>query len=345
MREPSRLTGEQMVADTLIVAYGMQPAQITRIAAGTATLNFHITDHEGDQWFAKVYRDRAVLQNERAAVELAEVARAGGVPVPGVRRTRTGELIEDAGPLPMSLWEYVADAETAEGGLTGGRWQAVGAVLGRLHRRLAEHPAAVPTVRPAAGLKDADRSRARFDWLITEYSRRGTLSPFEEWALDAAKQRRGLLHKVDAILARLPKLTEQVVHGDLASPNLMLRGDDVAAVIDFMPPTPRYVSWEIARIGCDPRTILLGDQWITGLPDLLAAYRDEHPAARADDLTSTVAVGCAYTLASTYPLAEPLDDPTAVTPSLKTYAQARHQAALTLLSHLTDTQDLLHDQT
>ncbi|MEV0799198.1 hypothetical protein AB0I34_15965 [Kribbella sp. NPDC050281] len=90
MREPSRLTGEQMVADTLIVAYGMQPAEITRIAAGTATLNFHITDHEGDQWFAKVYRDRAVLQNERAAVELAEFARAGGVPVPGVRRTRAG---------------------------------------------------------------------------------------------------------------------------------------------------------------------------------------------------------------------------------------------------------------
>ncbi|TCC59766.1 aminoglycoside phosphotransferase [Kribbella pittospori] len=327
-----------MVADALVVAYGIQPAEITKIAAGTATLNFHVTDDEGDQWFAKVYRDRTVLQHELAAVELAEFARAGGVPVPGVRRTRAGKLIDDAGP--MSLWEYVADAETAEGGLTGDRWQAVGAVLGRLHRRLADHPAAAPKMRPASGLKDADRTRARFDWLITEYSRRETLSSFEAWALDAAKQRRGLLHKVDAILARLPKLTEQIVHGDLASPNLLLRGDTVAAVIDFMPPTPRYVSWEIARIGCDPRTILLGDQWITGLPDLLAAYQDEHPAAHPDDLTSTIAIGCAYTLASTYPLAEPLTDPTAVTPSLKSYAEARHQTALTLLSHL----DLLHDE-
>lgn len=339
MREPSGSTsdGEQLLTDALVVAYGIQPAEITRIAAGTATANFHVTDQDGDQWFAKVYRDRTVLQSELHAVELAEFARAGGVPVPGVRRTRAGQLIDDAGPLPMSLWEYVADAETAEGGLTGGRWQAVGTVLGRLHRRLADHPAAAPTVRPAAGLKDADGTRARFDWLIAEYSRRGTLSPFEAWALDAAKQRRGLLHEVDAILAGLPKLTEQVVHGDLASPNLMLRGDTVAAVIDFLPPNPRYLSWEIARIGCDPRTILLGDQWITGLPDLLAAYREEHPAVRPDDLTSTVAVGCAYTLASTYPLAEPLNDPTAVTPALETYAQARHQAALTLLTHLTDT--------
>ncbi|MEV5961837.1 hypothetical protein AB0L70_08735 [Kribbella sp. NPDC051952] len=96
----------------------------------------------------------------------------------------------------MSLWEYVDDAETAEGGLTGARWEAAGAVLGRLHRRLAEHPTASP------------------------------------------------------------------------SPNLLLRGDQIAAV------------------------------------------------------------------ASTYPLTEPLDDPSAVDESLQIYARARHEAALILLDHL-----------
>jgi homoserine kinase type II len=153
-----------------------------------------------------------------------------------------------------------------------------------------------------------------------------------------------LLDRADVILAGLPELTEQIVHGDLASPNLMLRGDKVAAVIDFQPPTPRYVSWEIARIGCDPRTILLGDQWLTGLPELLASYRDEHPAARLDDLISVTAVGCAYTLASTYPLAEPLDNPSAVTPSLQAYGRARHEAALVLLEHLDEIQQVLRDQ-
>ncbi|TDE13111.1 aminoglycoside phosphotransferase [Jiangella asiatica] len=331
------------VTDTLDLAYGLHVTEATHIPVGTATVNYLVTDRSGDQWFAKVYRDRTVLQREREAVELAEFARAGQVPIPGVRRTREGKLVEDLGRVPMSVWQYIADAETAEGGLTGDRWQAVGAVLGRLHRRLADHPAAASTARPGAGIRDMQRTRARFDRLIAEYHRRSTHDPFEVWALDALEERRALLDRVTTILARLPELTEQIVHGDLASPNLLLRGDNVAAVIDFQPPTPRYVSWEIARIGCDPRTILLGDQWVTGLPELLAAYRTEYPAARLNDLISTVAVGCAYTLASTYPLAEPLDNPSAVEASLQAYGRARHEAALVLLDKVDETQDVLRD--
>lgn len=333
---------EELIARTLTSSYDLEPADITRIAAGTVTANFRITDQAGGEWFVKVYRDRSVLHDELAAIELAEFARSDQVPVPGVRRTREGKLI-DLGRLPMSVWEYVADAETAESGLTDKRWQTVGAFLGRLHRRLAEHPAAVPTTRPGTGVRDIARSRANFDRLITAYSQRRTLSAFEEWALDAATQRRSLLDQAARILADLPDLTVQIIHGDLASPNLLLRGDDVAAVIDFQPPRPRFLSWETARLACDPRTILLGDQWLTGLPDLLATYRDEHPTAHPNDLLSTPAVACAYTLTSTYPLAEPLNNPSAVTASLESYAKARHQAALILLNYLDEIQTAVRD--
>ncbi|QSB14895.1 phosphotransferase [Natronosporangium hydrolyticum] len=333
------------VADTVRDSYDLRPSDVRHLPTGTSTVNFLVTESSGGRWFAKLYRDRAALPRERDAITLAEYARAGHVPVPAVRRTCGGELVNDAGRLLMSLWEYVADAETAEAGLAGGRWSAVGTVLGRLHRRLAEHPAATPALRPASRVRNLARSRIHFDRLINEYGRRGALDPFEAWALDAARQRRALLDRVAAILARLPMLTGQVVHGDLAAPNLMLRGDEVAAVIDFLPPTPRYVSWEIARIGCDPRTILLGDEWITGLPDLLAAYREEHPAARLDDLLATVAVGCAYTLASSYPLAEPLDNPGAVDASLQAYGRARHQAALLLLERLDEAEEVLRSST
>lgn len=331
------------VADTLRLAYGLQPAGIIRIPAGTATVNHRVTGQDGRQWFAKVYRTATDLTYEHAAIELAEFARAGGVPVPAVHRTHDGATITDK-PLRMSLWEYVTDAQTAEGGLTGARWPAVGTVLGRLHRHLATHPTASPTLRPGHEVTDLERNRARFDRMITEYSRRNRLDPFEEWALEAARQRRGLLNRAAAILARLPPLTAQVIHGDLASPNLMLRGNDVAAVIDFWPHRIRPTTWEIARIGCDPRTVLLGDQWITGLPNLLTAYRDEHPYARPDDLLSTVAVGCAHTLASTYPLAEPLDHPQAVDSSLRAYAHARHDAALTMLDRLDEAEEVLREQ-
>ena len=180
------------VADTLIESYGLRPATVTPLLGGTATVNYLVTDCSGERWVAKVYRDRGVLRREREAVALTEFARDAGVPVPELRRARQGTLVDEAARLPMSLWRYVPDAETAEGGLTGDRWHAVGAVVGRLHRRLARHPAAAPTLSPARKLCDLERSRLRFDWLIREYSRlredrRRELDPFEEWALDAAR--------------------------------------------------------------------------------------------------------------------------------------------------------------
>ncbi|HZX07141.1 phosphotransferase, partial [Kribbella sp.] len=190
---------------------------------------------------------------------------------------------------------------------------------------------------PATEVRDMVRARRSFDELIARFTARDELSPFEAWACEAAQERRALLGRAAAILTGLPALTTQVLHGDLASPNLMLRGDTVAAVIDFQPPKPGFVAWEIARIGCDPRTVILGDQWIDGLAVLLDAYRDEHPAARPDDLLSAVAAGCAHTLGSTFPLAEPAPVPA----SLELYARARHQAALTMLDRLPDVHELL----
>ncbi|TDW23742.1 phosphotransferase enzyme family protein [Kribbella kalugense] len=328
------LTEAEKIADALARSYGVLAVELIEIEAGTATTNFQVVDETGRRWFAKVYRGE--LRRERAAIELAEFARQDGVPVPQVRRTRDGRLIDERAPL--SLWEFV-DGETAEGWISGARWPAVGTVLGRLHRRLSEHPTAVPTLRPAVEVRDIGRAMRDFDELIARFRARGSLSPFEEWACDAAEVRRALLDRAGAILADLPELTVQVVHGDLASPNLMMRGDDVAAVIDFQPPRPRFTAWEIARIGCDPRTVILGDEWIAGLAELLAAYRDEHPSVRVDDLVSTVAVGCAYTLGSTFPLAEPV-----VTPSLELYARARHDTALLTLDRLTEAQDALCDR-
>ncbi|MFD3399607.1 phosphotransferase enzyme family protein [Kribbella sp. NPDC058693] len=308
---------------------------MTEILAGTATRNYRVVDEGGRRWFAKVYRGE--VGRERAAIGLAEFARRGGVPVPEVRRTLDGRVIDEL--VPMSLWEFV-DGETAEGGLVEARWAAVGSVLGRLHRRLAEHPAAAPRVCAGLGVRDVVRSRRQFDRVVDDYASRAARSPFESWALEAAKERRALLGRAQAVLNELPDLTVQVVHGDLAAPNLMMCGDDVAAVIDFQPPGPRFMAWEIARIGCDPRTLVLGDGWLDGLGELLAAYREEHPAARPDDLVSTVAVGCAYTLGSTFPLAEPQE---AVTPSLELYARARHETALMMLERLDEVQETLRE--
>jgi homoserine kinase type II len=262
-------------------------------------------------------------------------ARAGGVPVPAVHRTLDGEPAAAlTNEFAVSLWDYVDDAVTAEGELRGARWTAVGTVLGRLHRCLARHPAATPTKQPATRLRDLKQTRTHFDWLIAQYQARAKLNEFEAWALQALQHRRALLPTIAGVLEALPELTTQIVHGDLASPNLLLRGDEVAAIIDFQPPRPRFVSWEIARIACDPRTVMLDVEWRVRLPDLLASYRAENPVIALDDLSSTVVIGCAYTVSSSYPLAEPIRNPAGVDSTLQAYARARHDAALRMLAEL-----------
>ncbi|MFJ5071559.1 phosphotransferase enzyme family protein [Kitasatospora sp. NPDC088556] len=338
---------EQIAAltDTLVLEYGLHPAEITRIPEGTATDNYAIVDQAGRQHFGKVYRTCSNLDQELASVKLSEYAADGGVATARVTRTREHDLIAAHGRVPMSLWSYVPHTETAEGTLTGARWAAVGAAMGRLHGRLATHPAAAPAMEPGAAVCDVATARHRFERLILAYQHRPRLGEFEAWALQAVRERHAILEHVESILTALPPLTVQVMHGDLAGPNVLLRNDDVAALVDFGPPTPGYLAWEIMRLGCDPKSFQSNgvERWLTGYADLALAYRDANPTAPEDDLLSSLRVGCAAMLCSTFPLSAPVERPHLVDAALESYARARHEAALTLLEQLPVLEAALRD--
>ncbi|MEU8308935.1 aminoglycoside phosphotransferase family protein [Actinomadura sp. NPDC048955] len=333
------------IADTLVLAYGLHPAEIARIPEGTATDNYAIVDQTGRRYFVKVYRDRDHLDLERASVELSEFAADGGVATARATRTREHELIETHSRLPMSVWSYVPHTETAEGTLTGARWAAAGAAMGRLHSRLAAHPAAAPTLKPGVSVCEVAAARDRFEKLILAYQHRPSLGDFETWALQAARERQAVLGDVERILASLPQLTVQIMHGDLAGPNVLLNNDDVAAIVDFGPPTPGYLAWEIVRLGCDPASVLSNgmESWLKGYTELALAYRDANPKAPADDLLSSLRVGCAAKLCATFPLSAPVDRPHIVDAALESYARARHEAALMLLDRLPVLEEALRD--
>ncbi|MFJ7416265.1 phosphotransferase enzyme family protein [Streptomyces sp. NPDC098077] len=333
------------IAATLVLAYGLHPADITRIPEGTATDNYAVVDQAGRRHFAKVYRTREHLVLERASVELSEYCADGGVATARATRTREHELIATRGRLPMSLWSYVPHTETAEGGMTGARWAAVGTEMGRLHARLATHPAAAPTREPGAAVCDVAASRARFERLIHAYQHKPRLGEFEMWALQAARERQAILGDVERTIASLPQLTVQVLHGDIAGPNLLFRSDEVAAFVDFRPPASGYLAWEIARLGCDPKSVLdnSAESWLTGYTDLTLAYRDANSRASADDLVSSLRVGCAAMLCSAFPLSVPVERPQIVDAAMEAYGRVRHEAALMLLDRLPVMEEALRD--
>ncbi|WP_198671527.1 phosphotransferase enzyme family protein [Desertihabitans aurantiacus] len=336
--ETSTAEGSEPIAHPLRAAledaFGIAVDRVERIHAGTASDNFRVTARDGGRWFAKVHRSAGEAAAAARAVELTEFARRGGTPVPGLRRSVDRAVVARSHGLALSVWEYV-DGETAETGLRGPRWHAVGAVLGRLHRHLATHPSGRPVLADPVQLIDPGATAAGYDRLIEQYRRPGaTRDEFTRWALDALRQRRALLPEVVGLLRGLPPLTTQILHGDLAAPNVLLRGDEVAAVIDFQPPTRGFLAWEVARIAGDPRTLAV-PRWRAELPGLLDSYRAAHPTVPSADLDAVLAVGAAYTLASTYPLSVLVDRRGRADHALQTYARQRHAAALAMFEAAT----------
>lgn len=334
MDTPSPESRESLTSwlrSALRIDFGIEASRIDRIHAGTASDNFVATVPDGVRWFVKVYRTASEAAAAVAAIELTEFAAQGGTPVPSLLRSRHGDAVAHGNGPAFSVWEFI-DAETAEGGLRGHRWQTLGAVTGRLHHHLATHHSGPPTLADPLQLLNLDAATARYDQLIEEYRGHDASGDgFTQWAVDALMQRRALLPRVLSMLSELPPLTCQILHGDLAAPNVLLRGDEVAALIDFQPPSAGFLAWEIARIACDPRTVVTNTRWHEELRGFLDAYQAANPAVRPVDLTSVLAVGSAYTIASTYPLSALQHRPHGGARPLKIYGRQRHTAALAML--------------
>ncbi|MGD1220541.1 phosphotransferase enzyme family protein [Streptomyces krungchingensis] len=332
------------VAEVLALHFRIVLADVCEGPTGTATSNYVATDGAGRRWFVKVYPQSADLGTERRALELAEFAALGGVPVPALHRTVDGDLIAKDGELAVSVAAFAEGAETAESGLFGRRWGAIGASVGLLHRTLAGHPDGPPRRIPSLEVCDVERGRQRLGRLLDRYAKRPPASPFGAWARDAARRRLDALSATASMLEALPPtLATQVVHGDLSSLNLMLAGEQVAAVIDFRPPEHRSPMWELGRIVLDPRTVLTAPDWPTGLAAAVAAYRETNPAMPTGDLLTVPRVAAGYLACSVYPLSEPLDDPSAVTPDLEAYGRARDKALHVLCARLDDAEEVLRD--
>ena len=315
-------------------SYGIQVEVLHRLHAGTATDNLQVRAADGQEWFIKFHATRSELDEAREAIALAEFVRDGGVPVPMLRRTLQGDSLAVGPASGLSVWEFLQDAHTAEGGVHGAAAADIGTATGRMHELLSRHPAARPRLRPGRDVIDFPAAVDRYDQLLGTYRHERFEEPDQLWALEALARRREVLPEIADALAGLPPLTTQVLHGDLASPNVLLRGDDLAAIIDFQPPSAGYVSWEIARIAYDPHTVVSHASWEEAAEELLEAYRHANPVVSGDDLDSAIVVGTAYVLASTYPLTTILSEPEQADGSLRRYGRARHDAALAMLERV-----------
>ena len=134
----------------------------------------------------------------------------------------------------------------------------------------------------------------------------------------------------------------QVIHGDLAAPNVLLSRDRIGAVVDYQPPVPAAIAYDTSRIGCDPRTVLrLGERWPAAMAALAHAYRQSNVGLPVTEIAGCVRWLICYPAASTYPLRPLLADEAPTDGDLATYARQRHEALRVVLDRLDGVEEKL----
>ncbi|MFB7580838.1 phosphotransferase enzyme family protein [Streptomyces hydrogenans] len=331
---------------TLLLArdFGIVAVSVEQGPSGTATRNYLAAEADGTRWFVKTYPPGSVLKSVEEAARLSEYARLCRVPVAAARATDEGRLTASYQGLVMTVTRYVPDAVTADGQLTGRRWEAVGEAVGRLHRGFARHRFGPPRTGPVDKALDLARAAVRLKTLVSRYAATPQVTAFGRWTAETAREKLARLPEAERLLAGVPRaMVSQLVHGDLSGPNVLLRGEGVAAVVDFHPPVRRGAVWELGRLALDPRTVLAQPDWPEGLGRLTAAYHALHPVVPVQELVNVARVTAAVLLMSVYPLDEVLDSPGPADASLEQYARDRYEAAAVLCDRLNEVEEVLRD--
>ena len=246
------------LADALTRHYRCEVHSIARIAKGMGTTNWLVRT-SGADYFLKQYPPSAAIAGEAAALQLSQEVRDAGLPVPLVIPSAAGELLWSEGDLALALFEHFPDT-TSGIALSRSEMAQAGHMLGRLHTCLRGRPARRDTAAAWLAL-DAGRKRAAFDRYLRAIEKRGRQDEFDRRTVSLLRRRLALLPGVASLLASLPPLARQVVHGDYSVWNILFRGGELIAVVDFRPPERFLPAFEIGRAALSLETMTAGPGW------------------------------------------------------------------------------------
>jgi Ser/Thr protein kinase RdoA (MazF antagonist) len=334
----------ERLAAVLRAEYGLSPNRLSRLPIGQGTINYRV--HGGDRdVFVKCYPLDADLPTEREAIALSELAGRHGVPVAALVPTVTGELISTRERLAISVWEWV-QGRTMTTGLSTAHHHAAGAALGRIHAAFAPLPASSGPAPQVASWRNVDLTErsATIDRLLTIIADRKAHGVIDEFDMNAERslaERRTMLAHIPSLLSELPELTAQVLHGDYSPVNILFDGDDLTAVIDFRPPDPFLIAYDLGRMAFYPNTVTRDKDWPQAAATLIRGYLQTNPTVSTIDICACARVALLQLLGSLYGVKQHYLKPGLFPHDLDEFWLLRHSTASILLEHLADTDDLL----
>ncbi|MFC7641828.1 phosphotransferase [Streptosporangium lutulentum] len=192
---------------------------------------------------------------------------------------------------------------------------------------------------------DVDDITATIDQLLETIAGRidaGDGDAFDVEAQRTLLERRDQLVHVPELVAGLPAdLTVQVVHGDYSPVNLLFVGERLSAVLDFRPPDPFLLAYDLGRMAFYPNSVTGDADWLGAAATLIGAYRQEHPAVAAADVRTCGRVALLQLLKSLYGVRQHYLKPGVFQDDLDAFWLLRHRAVSVLLADLAATDTLL----
>lgn len=335
-------TAPSAIKELLAASFGLIATTLERLPLGQGTVNYRAVTDTGPL-FIKAYPTGTDLAQEAGGIRLSALAAEAGIPVAQPLPLADGSFIASHQSSAASVWEYV-QGEIVEAGYSRPQLDAIGSTLGLIHATFAALPESsgpAPQVEPWLAF-DAAAFTATIDRLLGIIEAKDELDEFDLVARRTLRERRDQVAGIPGLITELPPLTTQVLHGDYSAMNLMFDGDHLAAVIDFRPPDPFFIAYELGRIAYDPRTVTRSSDWQNDAAALISAYRRTNPAVAADAISYSARVALIQLLTSLYGVKNHYLKPGLLQGDLDEFWLLRHQAATTLLDHLPDLEKILH---
>ncbi|WP_406186207.1 phosphotransferase [Streptomyces sp. NBC_01006] len=220
--------------DQLALSFGLGSLQELRfLDAGMMNRNWRLTSDAG-VFALKQLQDVPAVKARRSLETLTPLAEAG-LPVCAPRPTESGEVLASIGAHTYCLLPWIEGTHRRALELTAAEVRVLGALVGEMHRALADsglpEPGAVPrakVVAPQAAVAEADQFLATISALSVR-------TPFDEFTSEALRRRKDLITRfADARPAtEVPLGPVGWTHGDLQPLNILWDRGEVAAVLDW----------------------------------------------------------------------------------------------------------------
>jgi Ser/Thr protein kinase RdoA (MazF antagonist) len=193
--------------------------------------------------------------------------------------------------LTYALFDYVSGASPAPP-LSTAQMVGAGVELAKIHRLFRDIETSLPSQTPSWLQFSLEAKQNEIETYQSLIAARRALDAFDTATLSLLPRRKSLLAQVPRLLPELANAESQVLHGDYSVENVLFHDgegavqepaaqrpcDALAAVVDFRPPKPFLLAYEIGRIAFPPEHFAQ-DDWLDRGVALLTAYRDENPRA------------------------------------------------------------------